>query len=150
MEILHYKRSMYGFCFMFGIKSLFVMNNFCFHSASQDKNFCLQEQEFVVGSARLKKTFESIESNRWPNSSRPTKPRATSSLSWITSRDGDCTASLHNPCRCPDLKELPTELRTGEAQEGKDVGRFGRSFFSLWFRESKSGSLASTYQKLGN
>lgn len=59
-----YKMSMYGFCFMFGIKNLFVMNHFCFHCASQDKGFCLQEEEFVVGSARLEKTFESIESNR--------------------------------------------------------------------------------------
>lgn len=59
-----YKMSMYGFCFMFGIKNLFVMNHFCFHCASQDKGFCLQEEEFVVGSARLEKTFESIESSK--------------------------------------------------------------------------------------
>lgn len=61
-----YEMSMYGVCFIIGIKSLCVMNLFTFHSVHQDEKFHCQEQEFVIGSSRLEKNFERIESNLTP------------------------------------------------------------------------------------
>lgn len=108
VKIMHYKYNRHvwrykylwvcmGFFFIIGIEACLLWIFFCFHGVFQDDNFYLHEQEFVIGSARLEKTFESIESNWWPNSSLPTKPSATSSLFWNASRDGDCTSFLGSP-----------------------------------------------------